>query len=213
MVQEGRLVYPLSAIVGQKRMLTGLILLAINPKLSGILIQGAKGTAKSTAVRALAALLPEIEVVRGCHYSCDPDNYGELCQNCLEYLAKGQCLPKTFRRVRIVDLPLSITEDRLVGSLDLSHAVMFGRRKFEPGLLARANRGIIYLDEVNLADYQIVNTLLNVATTRINIVEREGLSYTHAAQFILMGTMNPEEGELRPQLVDRFGLCVTTNGV
>ncbi|SFG98302.1 protoporphyrin IX magnesium-chelatase [Desulfotomaculum arcticum] len=213
MACKERVIYPFSAIVGQEKMMTGLILLAINPKLGGILIQGERGTAKSTAVRGLAALLPGIEVVRYCRFSCDPGEHNRLCHDCREAVLKGDRLPKMLRQVRVVELPLAVTEDRLVGSLDLEQAVSLGRRKFEPGLLARANRGIIYIDEVNLLDYHLVNTLLDVAATGINVVEREGISYTHWAQLVIVGTMNQEEGELRPQLTDRFGLCVKTEGV
>lgn len=212
-MKKERAVFPFSAIIGQEKMITGLIWLAINPKLSGILIQGERGTAKSIAVRALAALLPGIEVVRDCRFNCDPDDMNRLCHECREKVLKGGSLQRTFRRVRVVDLPLTVTEDRLVGSLDLEQAVGRGIRNFEPGLLAKANRGIIYIDEVNLLDHHLVNTLLDAAATGVNVVEREGISCTHSAQFVIAGTMNPEEGELRPQLLDRFGLCVKTNGI
>ncbi|MCL4440863.1 MAG: putative cobaltochelatase, partial [Firmicutes bacterium] len=208
-----RVVYPFTAIIGQEKMQEGLILNTINPRLGGVLIRGEKGTAKSTAVRALAALLPEIEVVAGCPYNCDPEDYNRLCHNCRERLARGERLPRVRRRVPVIDLPISATEDRLVGSLDFEYAIKHGRPRFEPGILARANRGIIYVDEVNLLDDHLVDVLLDAAAMGVNIVEREGISYTHPAEFILVGTMNPEEGELRPQLLDRFGLCVQIEGV
>lgn len=191
----------------------GLLLNAINPKLSGILIRGEKGTAKSTAVRALAELLPEIEVVADCFYGCDPDDITTMCLNCRERLAKGEKLPRTRRKMRVVDLPVSATEDRVVGTLDLEQAIKKGEKRFEPGVLAQANRGILYVDEVNLLDDHIVDVLLDSAAMGVNTVEREGVSFTHPANFILVGTMNPEEGELRPQLLDRFGFSVNISGI
>ncbi|RKO66566.1 putative cobaltochelatase [Desulfofundulus salinus] len=208
-----RVTYPFTAIVGQEKMKKGLILNAINPRLGGIIIRGQKGTAKSTAVRALAALLPEIEVVVGCPFNCDPNDLARLCSGCRERLAAGRKLERTSRRVQVIDLPVSATEDRVVGSLDFEYAIKHGRPRFEPGVLARANRGIIYVDEVNLLDDHIVDVLLDAAAMGVNVVEREGISYSHPAEFVLVGTMNPEEGELRPQLLDRFGLCVQIEGV
>ncbi|PKM48063.1 MAG: magnesium chelatase [Firmicutes bacterium HGW-Firmicutes-8] len=208
-----RLVYPFPAIAGQERMKKGLILNAINPRLGGILIRGEKGTAKSTAVRALAALLPETEVVAGCLFNCDPNDISRLCEQCRTLLAAGEKLERTSRQVQVIDLPVSATEDRVVGSLDFEHAIKHGVRRFEPGLLAQANRGIIYVDEVNLLDDHIVDVLLDAAAMGINVVERESVSYVHPAEFILVGTMNPEEGDLRPQLIDRFGLCIEVEGV
>jgi magnesium chelatase subunit I len=201
-------VFPFSAIVGQDKMKLGLILNAINPKLGGILIRGEKGTAKSTAVRALAALLPEIEVVKSCRFRCDPQIPSKLCPECQERLAKDGKLETEMVKMRVVDLPINATEDRVVGTLDLEHALKEGEKKFEPGVLAEAARGILYVDEVNLLDDHIVDVLLDSAAMGVNTVEREGVSYSHPAEFILVGTMNPEEGELRPQLLDRFGLCV-----
>ncbi len=205
--------YPFTAIAGQEPMKLGLILAAINPRLGGILIRGAKGTAKSTAVRALAALLPEIEVAEGCPFNCDPDDDARLCEQCRALVAAGGRLGRAVRQAPVIDLPLSATEDRVVGSLDLEYAIKFGRRRFEPGILAQANRGIIYVDEVNLLDDHLVDLLLDAAATGLNVVEREGVSCVHPAEFLLVGTMNPEEGELRPQLTDRFGLCVEVEGV
>jgi magnesium chelatase subunit I len=206
-------VFPFAAIVGQDDMKLGLILNVINPRLSGILIRGEKGTAKSTAVRALAELLPEIEVVADCPYRCDPDQPQTLCPSCHQRQEAGEELPRAKRTMRVVNLPVSATEDRVVGTLDIEHAIKHGEKKFEPGVLAEANRGILYVDEVNLLDDHIVDVLLDAAAMGVNTVEREGISFSHPARFILVGTMNPEEGELRPQLLDRFGLCVTIGGI
>ncbi len=208
-----RAVYPFSAIIGQEKMKKGLILNAINLRLGGILIRGEKGTAKSTAVRALATLLPEIEGVKGCPYYCDLKNSAQLCDSCRIRLEAGEKLATISQRVSVIDLPISATEDRVVGNLDFEHAIKYGIRRFEPGILAKANRRIIYVDEVNLLDDHIVDVLLDAAATGLNVVERESISYIHPAEFILVGTMNPEEGDLRPQLMDRFGLCVEVEGV
>lgn len=205
--------YPFTAIVGQEDLKLGLILNVINPKIGGILAFGEKGTAKSTAVRAIAELLPEIPVVRGCRFRCNPFDTSLLCEECREKLEKGELLEPEYVKMRVVDLPVSATEDRVVGSLDIEEAIQKGKKKFEPGVLAEANRGILYVDEVNLLDDHIVDLLLDSAAMGVNTVEREGISFTHPAQFILVGTMNPEEGELRPQLLDRFGLSVRIEGV
>ena len=205
--------YPFSAIVGQEKMTRSLILNAICPSLGGLLIRGEKGTAKSTAVRALAAVLPEIEVVSGCPFNCDPHEYERLCPECKAKVKLGIDLPMEKRKIRIVDLPLGATEDRVLGSLDLEYAVKEGKKRFTPGLLASAHRGILYVDEVNLLNDHIVDVILDAAGMGMNIVEREGISYVHQAEFILIGTMNPEEGELRPQLLDRFGMCIQIEGV
>ncbi|GIV90389.1 MAG: magnesium chelatase [Chloroflexus sp.] len=207
-----RPVYPFSAIVGQERLKRALILNAINPRIGGVLIRGEKGTAKSTAVRALTRLLPSIKVVVDCPYSCDPDMPATLCASCQERLAHGP-LPTMVRPTRLVELPVSASEDRVVGSLDLEHAITEGQRRFEPGLLAQVNRGVLYVDEVNLLDDHLVDLLLDAAAMGVNTVEREGVSVSHPARFILVGTMNPEEGELRPQLLDRFGLAVEVVGL
>ena len=201
-------VFPFSAIVGQDKMKLGLILNAVNPRLGGVLIRGEKGTAKSTAVRALAALLPEIEVVEGCRFGCDPSVKTKLCPECSARLLAEGALKSEKKKMTVVDLPINATEDRVVGTLDLEHALKEGEKKFDPGILADANRGILYVDEVNLLDDHIVDVLLDSAAMGVNTVEREGVSFSHPAEFILVGTMNPEEGELRPQLLDRFGLCV-----
>jgi len=211
MSKASSFIYPFTALVGQEKMKKGLILNAVNPRLGGILIRGEKGTAKSTAVRALASLLPEIEVVEGCPYSCHPDRRDNFCSRCSELFGQGKTI-RSVRQVQVIDLPVSATEDRLLGSLDFEYAIKYGRPRFEPGLLAKANRGIIYVDEVNLLDDHLVDALLDAASMGVNTVEREGVSFSHPAEFILVGTMNPEEGELRPQLLDRFGLCVQVEG-
>jgi len=205
-------VYPFTAIVGQERMKKALVLNLINPKLGGVLIRGEKGTAKSTAVRALANLLPEIEVVEGCKFKCNPDNRNELCEECREKLNE-ESLRVSRIKMRVVDLPVSATEDRVVGTLDIEHAIKKGEKRFDPGVLAMAHRGILYVDEINLLDDHLVDVLLDSAAMGVNTVEREGISYSHPANFVLVGTMNPEEGELRPQLLDRFGLCVDVKGI
>ncbi len=197
--------FPFTAIVGQTAMKRALLLNAINTRIGGVLIRGKKGTAKSTAVRSLAALLPEVTVLRGCPYSCAPDNRQGMCQWCQP---QSEEAPAVTRQVRIVDLPVGATEDRLVGSLDIEQAIKTGSRSFEPGLIATTHRGILYVDEVNLLNDHLVDVLLDAAAMGRNYVEREGISISHAAQFILVGTMNPEEGDLRPQLLDRFGLAV-----
>ena len=186
-----------------------LLLNTVNPKIGGVLIRGKKGTAKSTAVRSLAALLPEVNVVRGCPYSCFPEARQGLCQFCEGEPSPGDAVT---HQVRIVDLPVGATEDRLVGSLDIEQAIKSGAKSFEPGLIAAAHRGILYIDEVNLLNDHLVDVLLDAAAMGRNYVEREGISVSHAAQFILVGTMNPEEGDLRPQLLDRFGLAVEVDG-
>src|ERR1700694_758348 len=207
-----RLAYPFTSIVGQEQMKLALVLNAINPRIGGVLVRGQRGTAKSTAVRALAALLPERRVVVGCHYSCDPDLPRDLCPDCRARLDAGEELPTAFTRMRVVELPVGASEDRVVGSIDIEHAIRRGERRFAPGLLAQANRNILYVEEVNLPDDPLVDVLLDAAAMGVNTVEREGVSFTHPARFILVGTMNPEEGELRPRLLDRFGLCVDVGG-
>jgi magnesium chelatase subunit D len=199
-------VYPFTALVGQERLKRALTVCAVCPSIGGVLARGQKGTAKSTAVRALAALLPHIEVARGCPFSCAPA--GPYCPACADHAAKGEALPTEWRPARLVDLPLGATEDRVSGSLDLEAAIRHGRKQLEPGLLARAHRGVLYVDEVNLLSDHLVDILLDAASLGENVVEREGVSFRHPARVMLIGTMNPEEGELRPQLLDRFGLCV-----
>ena len=205
--------YPFTAIVGQERLKQALILNAVSSSIGGVLIRGERGTAKSTAARALAALLPEIEVVADCLFSCDPRGLEAQCDNCRARLAHGEVLPVARRRTAFVNLPVSATEDRVVGALDIERAIQQGERRFEPGVLAAANRGLLYIDEVNLLDDHVVDLLLDAAAMGVNVVEREGISFSHPARFILVGTMNPEEGELRPQLLDRFALCVEIHGI
>ncbi len=212
MARDDGSTYPFSAIVGQDALKTALLINAVDPRVGGVLIRGQKGTAKSTAVRALRWVLPEMEVVEGCRFGCDPSATTELCPECRDRKKEGP-LPRVRRRPRLVDLPVSATEDRVVGTIDLEQALKHGERRFEAGLLADANRGLLYVDEVNLLDDHLVDTLLDSAASGVNVVEREGIRYEHPARFSLVGTMNPEEGELRPQLLDRFGLCVDVEGI
>ena len=207
------IVYPFTAIVGQERMLRALILNAVNPRIGGVLIRGERGTAKSTAARALAELLPEVKVVVDCRFSCDPDEPTTWCTECRERSGSGENLPAEVSRTSFVDLPVSATEDRVVGALDIERAIKEGERHFEPGVLASANRGLLYIDEVNLLDDHVVDLLLDSAALGMNIVEREGISFSHPSRYILVGTMNPEEGDLRPQLLDRFALSVDIRGL
>jgi magnesium chelatase subunit I len=202
-----RAVYPFAAILGQDEMKRALLIAAVDPAVGGVLVLGDRGTGKSTAVRGLANLLPAMRVVSGCRYHCDPGANGSGCDECQERGRNGP-LPSESAAVPVVDLPLGATEDRIVGALDLERALTQGVKSFEPGLLARAHRGFLYIDEVNLLEDHLVDLLLDVAATGSNVVEREGLSVRHPARFVLIGSGNPEEGELRPQLLDRFGLCV-----
>lgn len=206
-------IYPFSAIVGQDRMKRALVLNAVDPRIGGVLIRGERGTAKSTAARALAALLPQVAVVKDCRFGCDPDRPTTWCTECRERTAKHEILPVELRPTPFVNLPVSATEDRVVGTLDIEKAIQKGERHFEPGVLAAANRGLLYIDEVNLLDDHVVDLLLDSAAMGMNIVEREGISFAHPARFILVGTMNPEEGDLRPQLTDRFALSVEIHGI
>lgn len=199
------LTFPFAAIVGQDEMRLAIQMLAVDPSIGGVLVLGDRGTGKSTAVRALADLLPPIKVVKDCAYGCDPAG-SSLCEDCQPQ--PGRKLKTETRAVPVVDLPLGATEDRVVGALDLEKALSQGIKKFAPGLLAQANRGFLYIDEVNLLEDHIVDLLIDVAASGENLVEREGLSVRHPARFVLVGSGNPEEGELRPQLLDRFGLSV-----
>ena len=205
-------VYPFTAIVGQGDMKLALILNIINPALGGVLIKGEKGTAKSTAVRALAELLPEMEVIRDCQFNCNPREPHLWCDSCTQAYATSAAFSVEKSKMRVVELPVSATEDRVVGTLDIEHAIKHGEKKFEAGILAQANRNILYVDEINLLDDHVVDVLLDAAAMGINTVEREGVSYSHPARFVLVGTMNPEEGDIRPQLLDRFGLSVVVAG-
>lgn len=212
-IMQTRYTYPFAALIGQEKMKSGLLLNAVDPSIGGILISGHKGTGKSTAVRALAEILPKIEVVKGCPYHCPMDNLSLMCSSCAERFQKGEELPTEMRSMPLVELPLSATEDRVVGTLHIEQTLKTGERNFEPGLLAAANRGILYVDEVNLLDDHLVDILLDAAASGINVIEREGISHVHPARFMLVGTMNPEEGELRPQFLDRFGLSLSVNSV
>jgi magnesium chelatase subunit I len=198
--------YPFAAIVGQEEMKLALVLNVIDPHIGGVLIMGHRGTGKSTAVRALAGLLPPLAKVKDCLYGCDPDRLDALCADCRGRLAAAGRLPRERGPVPVVDLPLGATEDRVCGSLDIERVLTEGVKAFEPGLLARAHRGFLYIDEVNLLEDHLVDVLLDAAASGRNVVEREGVSVAHPAQFVLVGSGNPEEGELRPQLLDRFGL-------
>jgi magnesium chelatase subunit I len=200
--------FPFSAIVGQDDMKLAILIAAIDPSVGGVLVVGDRGTGKSTAVRGLAALLPPMKAVVGCRYGCDPAASSASCEECTARCA-SKLPPKTHLiPVPVVDLPLGATEDRVVGALDLEKALSQGVKAFEPGLLARAHRGFLYIDEVNLLEDHLVDLLIDVAASGENVVEREGLSVRHPARFVLVGSGNPEEGELRPQLLDRFGLSV-----
>ncbi|MFN5685615.1 ATP-binding protein, partial [Bradyrhizobium sp.] len=206
--------FPFAAIVGQDEMKLALMIAAVDPKVGGVLAFGDRGAGKSTAVRALAALLPPMSAVVGCPYQCDPADAAAQCAECRARSkpsgkAKKPAALKAHRgRGRGVDRRLGATEDRVVGALDLERALAHGEKSFEPGLLARANRGFLYIDEVNLLEDHLVDLLLDVAASGENVVERDGLSIRHPARLVLVGTGNPEEGELRPQLLDRFGLSV-----
>jgi magnesium chelatase subunit I len=193
--------FPFSAIVGQDEMKTALLIAAVEPRIGGVMVFGDRGTGKSTAARALAALMPPIPVVAGCRYGCEPSRPSDCPDPCHGGKSAKQAVP-------FVDLPLGATEDRVIGALDLERALRSGEKAFEPGLLAKAHRGFLYVDEINLLEDHLVDLLLDVSASGENVVEREGLSIRHAARFVLIGSGNPEEGELRPQLLDRFGLSV-----
>ncbi len=210
---EDNFYYPFTGVVGQERMKTALVLNALNPEIGGVLIRGPSGTAKSTAVRALAPLLPDVEVVADCPFQCDPHDHRTQCDLCRKRLADGERPTVISRPRRIINLPLNATEDRVAGTLDITRALREGVKALDPGLLAEANRGILYVDEINLLDDHIVDILLDAAALGVNIVEREGVSVIHPARFLLIGTMNPEEGELRPQIADRIGLQVEVSAL
>jgi magnesium chelatase subunit I len=207
MTLTARPVFPFSAIVAQQEMKLAMLAAAVDATIGGVLVFGDRGTGKSTAVRALAALLPPMQAVTGCRYACDPAAAEVWCDECRARAETGK-LKHALVPVPVVDLPLGVTEDRVVGALDLERALSHGVKAFEPGLLARANRGFLYIDEVNLLEDHLVDLLIDVAASGENVVEREGLSVRHPARFVLVGSGNPEEGELRPQLLDRFGLSV-----
>lgn len=204
-------VYPFCGIVGQDDMKLALILNVINPSLGGVLIKGEKGTAKSTAVRALAELLPEMDSISGCNFNCHYHEPKKACSECSKLIQNNDYKIKT-KKMKVVELPVSATEDRVVGTLDIEHAIKFGEKKFETGILGEANNNILYVDEINLLDDHVVDVLLDAAAMGINTVEREGVSFSHPSRFVLVGTMNPEEGDIRPQLLDRFALSVVVGG-
>lgn len=203
--------YPFTGIVGQEKMKETLILNIINPALGGVLIRGEKGTAKSTLVRGLASLLAERNE-NHCEFHCDPEKPDEFCDECLKKYKTGEEIQIIQGKMKVINLPISATEDRVVGTLDIEHAIKNGEKKFEKGILAQSNRNILYVDEINLLDDHIVDVLLDSAAMGVNSIEREGISFSHPAKFVLVGTMNPEEGDLRPQLLDRFGLVVDVAG-
>ncbi len=204
----GRSPFPFAAIVGQERLKLGLVLNAIDPGIGGLLIRGPKGTGKSTAVYALASLLPDQQVVRDCPYGCSLEMESFLCADCRSRVEQGETLPQVARRVRVVALPLSASEDRVVGSVDMDRLLTQGQKAFRPGLLAEANQNFLYVDEINLLPDHITDDILDASASGWHTVEREGFSLTHPARFMLVGTMNPEEGDLRPQLLDRLPLSV-----
>ncbi|HIK14300.1 MAG TPA: magnesium chelatase ATPase subunit I [Leptolyngbyaceae cyanobacterium M33_DOE_097] len=201
-----RPVFPFTAIVGQEEMKLALLLNVIDPKIGGVMIMGDRGTGKSTTIRALADLLPEIEVVRDDPFNSHPSDSELMGDEVRQRLEQGQEIAVTTKKVQMIDLPLGATEDRVCGTIDIEKALSEGVKAFEPGLLAKANRGILYVDEVNLLDDHLVDVLLDSAASGWNTVEREGISIRHPARFVLVGSGNPEEGELRPQLLDRFGM-------
>lgn len=206
-MHRDEMVYPFTAVVGQEQVKRALLLNSVSHEVGGVLIRGRRGTAKSTLARSLAYLLAEMEVVADCPFSCDPGDIESLCGLCANRLAAEGSLPSARTRMKIVTLPLNATEEMVVGTLDIEKALRHGEKSFEPGILARANRSMLYVDEVNLLEDHLVDILLDSAAMGVNVVEREGISFRHGARFILVGTMNPEEGDLRPQLEDRFGLC------
>ena len=203
--------FPFTAIIGQEEMKKALMLNVVNPRLGGVLITGEKGTAKSTTVRALADLLPPRKCIKGCRFHDDPNDKSNWCDECHEKYDNAQPEIEELP-MRVVELPVSATEDRVVVTLDIEAAIKEGKRSFETGILADANRNILYVDEINLLDDHVVDVLLDSAAMGINTVEREGISYSHPARFSLVGTMNPEEGDIRPQLLDRFALSVYVAG-
>jgi Mg-chelatase subunit ChlI len=200
---------PFTAVVGLDKLKLALVLNGINPLIGGVLISGPKGTGKTTVVRALADLLPEVSIVKGCRFGCNPLEPDFLCEECQNRVESGEKLESAMRKMRVVNLPLSTTEDRLIGSLDIERVLQDGIQALRPGILAEAHQNVLYVDEVNLLPDHLVDDLLDAAATKINVIEREGISISHSSDFVLIGTMNPEEGELRPQLLDRFPLHVS----
>ncbi len=213
MSESKRAVFPFTAIVGQTEMKLALLLNVIDPKIGGVLIMGDRGTGKSTTIRALADLLPKLEVIAADPFNSHPSQRDLMSDAVWEQVQKGEALPTEWKQVPMIDLPLGATEDRVCGTIDIEKALSEGVKAFEPGLLAKANRGILYVDEVNLLDDHLVDVLLDSAASGWNTVEREGISIRHPARFVLVGSGNPEEGELRPQLLDRFGMFVEIDTV
>jgi len=215
--QEGlkRIPFPFTAIVGQDKMKLALILNAINPQIGGVLIRGERGTGKTVAVRGLSDILPPISVVTDCRFRCNPADPLEMCHDCqTRYFAGGgKPLNSVTQKMKVVDLPIGSTEDRVLGTIDLENAIKKGERTLDPGILAEANRGVTYVDEINLLDDNVIDTLLDASSSKVNVVEREGISFSHPSSFILVGTMDPEEGELRPQLLDRIALHVVVESI
>ncbi len=208
-MSRGSVVFPFVDIVGQEDMKRALILNVVDPGIGGVLLKGEKGTAKSTSVRSLGGVLPRRTAVKGCRFRCDPSDPDRMCEACRANLGSLQTEEVP---MEVVELPLGATEDRVAGTIDIEHALKTGEKRFEPGVLARANGNLLYIDEVNLLDDHIVDMLLDSAAMGVNYVEREGISFSHPSRFVLVGTMNPEEGDLRPQLLDRFGLSVDIKG-
>lgn len=206
MSKRGSLTLPFGAIVGQDELKLGLLLNVVNPRIGGLLIRGAKGTGKSTAVHALAEILPPVEIVADCPFGCSVGDEAYLCESCKRRFGAGEEVPKKSVGMEVITLPLSITEDRLIGSIDVERILKDGEKALQPGLLAQANQNILYVDEVNLLPDHVTDDLLDVTAMGWNTVEREGFSITHPSRFVFVGSMNPEEGELRPQILDRFPL-------
>ncbi|MBD3406436.1 MAG: AAA domain-containing protein [Candidatus Lokiarchaeota archaeon] len=211
MSESKRSVLPFTALVGLDRLKLALILNGVNPRIGGVLVSGPKGTGKTTVVRALADLLPEVDVIEDCRFGCNPRDIESLCVECVARISSGEELVQKKRPMRVVNLPLSTTEDRLIGALDIERVLQEGIQALKPGILAEAHQNVLYVDEVNLLPDHLVDDLLDAAATKVNVIEREGISISHPSNFILMGSMNPEEGELRPQLLDRFPLHVSVS--
>ncbi len=208
-----RPVFPFATLVGQEQLKLALVLNAINPRIGGVLIRGAKGTGKSTAVRALVDLLPSIDVVSDCPFSCNPHDLTNMCQVCRARAERKEALPVEQRKMRVIDLPVGATDDRVVGTLDIEKAIKEGVKALEAGILAEANQNVLYVDEINLLPDHIADIILDAVASGWNSIEREGISVQHPSRFIFVGTMNPEEGELRPQLLDRMALHVEVSTI